>query len=400
MFKRTRFQEGCLTREKRKTGPKVWIYRWREYGPDGRRINRKVVVGTTKEYRTESDAKKAIEGLRLDVNKESTRTSCTGITVEQLVAHYIDKELSDGSSKKAHSTVAIYKTNIKTWILPRWGSYQLRDVKSVAVEAWLGSLVLADGTKAKIRNIMSAIFNHAMRYEWVEKNPITLVRQSAKRKSTPDVLEVDELKSLLSELEGMDYLIALLDACTGLRIGELLALQWRDIDFEAMEIRPSRAIFHQVVGNLKTEASKRARPLDSYLAELLTNWKTISPYNKAEDWVFASAAMAGRQPYWPDSFLRKRIRPAGERAGIKKRIGWHTFRRTYATLLKANGEDVKVVQELLAHANSQITLNIYAQAVSSDKRKAQSKVVEMIRPERAVVPFCSHGEIDTEGVSA
>ncbi len=158
MFKRTRYQQGCLTREKRKTGPSVWVYRWRESGPDGSRINRKVVVGTTKEYRTESEAKKAVQGLRLDVNKESTRTSCTGITVEQLIAHYVGKELSEGTSKKAHSTKAIYKTNIKTWILPRWGSYQLKDVKTIAVESWLDSLELANATKAKIRNIMSAIF--------------------------------------------------------------------------------------------------------------------------------------------------------------------------------------------------------------------------------------------------
>ena len=61
-------------------------------------------------------------------------------------------------------------------------------------------------------------------------------------------------------------------------------------------------------------------------------------------------------------------------------IGWHTFRHAFGTLLKANGEDVKTVHELLRHANSRITLDIYTQAVTSNKRAAQSKVVRMMVP--------------------
>ncbi len=63
-----------------------------------------------------------------------------------------------------------------------------------------------------------------------------------------------------------------------------------------------------------------------------------------------------------------------------KNIGWHTFRHSFGTLLKANGEDVKTVQELLRHANSRITLDVYTQAVNSHKRAAQSNVVQMMVP--------------------
>jgi integrase len=65
-------------------------------------------------------------------------------------------------------------------------------------------------------------------------------------------------------------------------------------------------------------------------------------------------------------------------SAFHKRIGWHTFRHTFGTLLKANGEDVKTVQELLRHANSRITLEVYTQATTSNKRAAQSKVVRMM----------------------
>jgi site-specific recombinase XerD len=79
--------------------------------------------------------------------------------------------------------------------------------------------------------------------------------------------------------------------------------------------------------------------------------------------------------------LTRTIRPAAVRAGIEKRIGWHTFRHTYSTLLVANGENVKVIQELMRHASSRSTLEIYCQARSADKRAAQQRVVQMIFPE-------------------
>ena len=96
------------------------------------------------------------------------------------------------------------------------------------------------------------------------------------------------------------------------------------------------------------------------------------------DWVFGSPTMRGKQPYWPDNLMKRYIRPVAKKAGIHKQIGWHTFRHTFGTLLKANGEDIKTVQELLRHANSRITLEVYTQAVTSNKRAAQSKVVKMM----------------------
>jgi integrase len=77
--------------------------------------------------------------------------------------------------------------------------------------------------------------------------------------------------------------------------------------------------------------------------------------------------------------MQYHIQPAAKRLGITKRIGWHTFRRTYTTLLHANGEDVKVVQKLLRHGSARITVDVYAQAMTPAKRLAQGKVVAMLR---------------------
>jgi len=172
----------------------------------------------------------------------------------------------------------------------------------------------------------------------------------------------------------------LLDAATGLRVSELLALRWEDVDFENLELRVTRSIWHRAVGECKTEASAKPVPLDSYMAEDLFRWRRISPYPMNSDWVFASPTMHGKQPYWPDNLMKRYIRPVAKASGIFKNIGWHTFRHTFGTLLKANGEDVKTVQELLRHANSRITLDVYVQAVNATKREAQSKVVRMMIP--------------------
>jgi integrase len=171
----------------------------------------------------------------------------------------------------------------------------------------------------------------------------------------------------------------------GLRVSELLALRWEDVDFKTLELSVTRSIWHQVVGDCKTEASAKPVPLDSYMAEDLLRWRRISPYPMPHDWVFASPTMKGKQPYWPDNLMKRYIRPVAKAAGIHKRMGWHTFRHTFGTLLKANGEDIKTVQELLRHANSKITLEVYTQAMTSNKRAAQSKVVRMMVPNEGAV---------------
>lgn len=95
-------------------------------------------------------------------------------------------------------------------------------------------------------------------------------------------------------------------------------------------------------------------------------------------WVFATPRTQGRRPYWPDCLLPPVIRPAAERAGIQKLISWHTFRHSFCTLLMANGENVKIVQQLMRHANCRSTLEIYSQARIEAKRAAQHRLIEMI----------------------
>jgi integrase len=114
--------------------------------------------------------------------------------------------------------------------------------------------------------------------------------------------------------------------------------------------------------------------------------KETSRYRQPDDWIFASPRTQGKYPFWPDAVLQKVIHPAALRARINKRIGWHTFRHTFSTLLIGNGENVKVVQELMRHASSRCTLEVYSQAQIIAKRQAQRRVVQMILREEADTP--------------
>jgi integrase len=173
----------------------------------------------------------------------------------------------------------------------------------------------------------------------------------------PDVLTIDEIGKLLAEVSQPWRTAVYIAITTGLRISELLGVQWRDVDFAAGEINLRRGVVRQHVGDMKTEASRKPIPLDTGLADVLIRWRGICPYGLDEDFVFASPYRHGRQPYWPTAGMEDHIRPAALRAGIRKRVGWHTLRHTFGTLVKSQGADVKTTQELMRHANASITLD-------------------------------------------
>jgi integrase len=364
----------------------------REYS--SRRVNRKVVVGTVEQFPTKTAARKAAEPLRTNAIADNPAVP---VTVKQLVKHYTDNELPS----KAHSTQRTVETSLNIWVTPKWGEQRLSDVRTVEVESWLHGLSLANATKAKVRNVMHGIFAHACRHEWLQKNPISLVRQGAKREKTPDVLDAEELRKLLAELQNPARALVFLTAATGLRVSEALGLKWSDVEFGTRVINLSRAVVHQHVGEMKTEASQKPVPMAGALANALLEWSGQTPYRQPEDWVFASPKMNGKQPYWPETMLKCYVQPIAKQLGITKKIGWHTFRRSFATLLTGSNENTKTTQELMRHANAGITMNLYAQALTPAKRAAHLKVVEMIRPAAgtASVPLCSHAH-EPESVSA
>ena len=203
-MKRPRYQHGFFSKIRRKKGPNVWLYRWREVDPKGKPQMRSLVIGTVKEYKTESAAWTAVETLRLNVNQEALRPDAVALTLKQTVEHYraIELDVEVESERKTFKTKQVYDSNLQTHIEPRWGEYRLRDITAVAVERWLERLEMAGSSKAKLKYVMSDVYQHAIRYGWLrnDENPLLAVRQSAKREQVPETLEAHEFRALMLKL--------------------------------------------------------------------------------------------------------------------------------------------------------------------------------------------------------
>jgi integrase len=365
-------QNGSLVRTGRSRGPDVWLFRWSEQGYDGKRVCRKRVIGTIEDYSDCEAARRSVANLIAKVNSANRRTVSDSMTVAQLCNHFEQRELGITNTWRSYATKNCYAVYLRRWIVPHWGNYELCNVKTIEVESWLRRLQLAKSSCAKIRNLMSVLFNHACRYELFDHNPISLVRQGFKRRTPPMVLTPAEIKELLDRLALREQTLVLLAASTGLRQSELFGLKWLDIDFDLKTMSVTGSIVCGVVGPCKTESSQKRVPPDPRVADALLKWKDNCRYRKPRDWFFASARHRGRTPYWGPAILRKYIQPIAREVGIEKRIGWHTFRHTYSTLLRSVGTEFKAMQELLRHSSFRSTLDIYTQAITPAKHEAQA----------------------------
>jgi integrase len=376
--RRVTMQRGSLTRVSRKQGPDVWQFRWSEKDLNGRRVYRKKVLGSVGRYADEAAARCAMTVFLAEITSEKVRMSSRSLTVAQLCDHFEQRELAKDNAWRSHATKKIYRAYLTRWILPNWRKYELAEVRTIQVESWVRTLPLAKSSCAKIRSLMSVLFNHARRYELFDRNPICLVRQSAKRRTAPTILTPAEIKALLDVLDVRERALVFLAASTGLRQSELFGLKWKDVDFAGRTMNVTRSIAYGVVGPCKTESSQKPVPIHPLLSETLEQWRKLCRYNKPDDWIFASKCRRGRKPYWGQAILRRYIRPAALKQGIYKRIGWHTFRHTYSTLLRSVGTEFKVMQELLRHSSLRSTLDIYTQAITPAKHAAQAAVLSLV----------------------
>jgi integrase len=372
MIGTSRFQHGSLTLVKNKTAPATWYFRFYEER-EGRRVYRKQRIGTVKDFPHRRDAEKAVLSLRAKINCEVRSPE----TVDALITHYLKHELT--SERKSFSTVEVNRSFLKLYVSPQWGAVKLSEVRTVAVEKWLSGLPLSPATRTKIKAVFSALFSHAIRHEWVQHNPIRAVRCSAKRLQEKDVLAPAEFAALIAQLEVRERAMVMLAGSTGMRRSEFIGLRWSDIDARRQEIAVTKSCVRNRFGDTETEASRKPVPLHPTVLEALVAWRRTSPYREDSDFLFPSERLKGTKPVSPDTVLKKIIRPALKEAGIVgKVIGWHSFRHSLATNLRSLGVDIKVAQELLRHANSRTTMDIYTQAVSARKHEATGRVVDLL----------------------
>src|ERR1700722_6097231 len=133
MFRRTRYQQGMLSRVKRKHGPDCWAFRWWDIDASGMRVRRTKTLGSVKEYPTETSAMKAVEALRITINEEQPESSGQPVTVGALISHFKQHELGpiekdEEEEGRSYSTRVTYIDILDTYVLPKWGDVELRKV--------------------------------------------------------------------------------------------------------------------------------------------------------------------------------------------------------------------------------------------------------------------------------
>jgi integrase len=373
--KRPRVQFGWIDVKTRKREPSIWVLRYRETQSEGKRTVRSISIGSKDQYPTEAHARKASMSLLLAINTENSTE--VPVTLGAVIDRYLAEELP-----ARHSTARGYRSWLNLHIKPRWRDFAIGQVKPVLVEGWLAGLNLAPKSKAHLKNLMRLLFTCAMRWELVpyQHNPMSLVRvkDASKRIRQPIALSVKQFQQVLELIPEPYHAMCLVSACLGLRISEVLGLRWSDFDWEKQQLRIRRSWVCGRIDQPKTETSKKPMPVDPKLTKILLEHRTRLPASlRMSEWVFPSKRTG--MPSHPWTAARNWLVPAGMKAGVG-RMGWHTFRHTYSTLLNEHGTDMKVQQELLRHADIRTTMNIYTQAVPERLRQANSKIVSILLP--------------------
>lgn len=375
-MKRMQYQSGYVERRRRKSGD-IWVIRFRIRTAEKAKYEC-WRLGTAAELPTRARVEMAAQAARLEFNSASPAE--TEMNFGGLIERYKADKLPD-----RYSTRCSYLSCLNVHVIPKWGEYTLQEVSKAPyeVEKWFEGLDLAPKTKGHIKGLMHRLFECAMKWGIfpLGRNPMELVeiKNVSKRLKQPRVLTEDQFLGLVRELEEPFKTMVLTAQCLGLRISEVMALQWSDFDFEALTVRVQRGIVHGRVDEVKTEYSNDDLPLDSDFAQMLLQWRERCPDTPGE-WLFPNPST--EKPYWQETVAQRQIRPAAIRAGLGNGIGWHTFRHTYRTWLNSVGAPMPIQKELMRHASIQTTMNVYGRSTMSvEKRAANSNVVQMaLRP--------------------
>ena len=334
------------------------------YYVSGKRRSR--VIGTRQEFPTKAAAWKEVERKPPVREPESPK----GDTMAALIERYQNERML-----VRKSTSRVYRSFLRSHIIPKWGSMDITDVQPRDVELWLRSLDKAPKTRKHLRNLMHVLFEFAM---WakllpIQRNPMDLVvvKGGTKRVRKPRSLAVEEFHALLAQLREPFATIALVCVCLGLRISEALALRWCDLDWMGSTVSIRRSIVERNVDEPKTAESYATMSASPELLGRLHLLRQTVEFSAEEDWLFASPVKIGRLPYSYSGVWRE-LKRAAIAAGIGP-LGTHAFRHTYRSWLDQVGTQLAVQQKAMRHTDISMTMR-YGDVVDDRIGQALEKV--------------------------
>ena len=301
-------------------------------------------------------------------------------TVEQYLTSWLG---TAGKRSLRHGTWVRYEQLVRLRIVPHLGGVRLDRLTPALVEQFLTDLEKA-GVKPRGQqmavNVLGRALKDAVRMKLVTSNPVRDVVKPKVPHPEMAALGPDQVGRLLAAA-APDRLFALyvLAIDSGMREGELFALEWGDIDFEAGCVRVRRAL-KEVKGNiyveeLKTDKSRRRIPLARLSLDALhEHRKRQLAEGTAGKLVFCDT---GGHYLRRPNVARRSYQPLLRRAGLP-RIRFHDLRHTCATLLLLADERTKVVSERLGHASTQTTENSYGHVLPTMQERAAEKMNQIL----------------------
>ena len=288
--------------------------------------------------------------------------------------------------KLRQSTQSSYEGWIYNHLIPGMGDIPLNKLTQADLQTFFRTMKetgrrihidqrgkgMADRSVRSCHAVCQMALDRAVKEGLIRTNPAIGCKLPPLREKEMKILSREEIQRFLiqAKAEGM-YELFLLELTTGMRRGELLALQWSDLDFKTGRLRINKQVY-SVNGKLeinepKTKAAVRTVILPPAMVELLAEYRA----QIFSEWMFPSR-IKPEQPVDP-GYIRKRLQVILERAGCK-RVRFHDLRHTFATMSLENGMDVKTLSAIIGHVSSATTLNIYTHVTDEMQRNAARNI--------------------------
>lgn len=324
MARRKKYQHGSLSKRGKRN--KVWVARWWEdvTGPNGiEKIRRSEILGTVSEYPTRREAENALSDRLRRINSGDFRPQ-SSLNFRKFTEEYW---LPSVKPALKYSTKQHYEYVLNVHLYPEFGETQLRLISRDVIQEFLFRKFqdLSWKTVKHIRTVFGTVFKAAEDAGLVSENAVLKTRLP-RRGPVPErvVIQPEDIRKLLGNLPEPSRSIAGLLAFTGMRIGEVLALRWHDVDLASGSIRIRQTVYEGHFDEPKTKRSNRTVPLGPKGLAILSARKPETP--NPEALIFGTRK---NTPLSRRNLMRRQLTPSCDALGLKG-VNWHSLRHANA----------------------------------------------------------------------